>query len=186
MRGAGFYPYINVVEQGEAGFAAVGMRVGSAAELDEAATLPNASSVETIDAPGGGRRVRLAGPDGLAFELVHGIEPAPELTVREPLAVNFGWRKQRIVALQRPAFEPARVVRLGHCVLKFSNADAAAAWLRETLGMLPTDRLHAPDNSAMTLGTFMRCDRGPAPADHHTIFALQGRPGDVGPPSHRL
>ncbi len=179
MRGAGAYPYINVIEKGEAGFVAVGMLAGSAAELDEAAKLPGSSPVETIDAPGGGKRVRLKAPDNYRIDLVHGMEPAPELKVRDPLAINFGWKKQRVVDLQRPAFEPARIVRLGHCVLKFSDGDAAAKWLRETLGMLPTDRLHAPDNKAATLGTFMRCDRGQKPADHHTIFALQAMPGDI-------
>jgi catechol 2,3-dioxygenase-like lactoylglutathione lyase family enzyme len=180
MRGAGSYPYINVIERGDPGFVALGMLVGSEGELKEATELPGASGVETIDGPGGGRRVRLRGPDGYRIDLVHGMEPAPQLPVRAPLAINYGWQKQRIVDLQRPAFEPARIVRLGHCVLKFSDGDAAAAWLGDTLGMLRTDRLHAPDNAAATLGTFMRCDRGGNPADHHTIFALQGMPGDVG------
>ena len=179
MRGAGAYPYVNVIEKGEPGFVAVGMLAGSAAELEEAARLPGSSAVESIDAPGGGKRVRLRGPDNYRFDLVHGMTPAPELPIREPLAINFGWKKQRIRDLQRPAFEPARIVRLGHCVLKFSDGDGAARWLRETLGMLPTDRLHSPDDPKTTLGTFMRCDRGQKPADHHTIFALQATPGDI-------
>ncbi len=179
MRGAGSHPVINITEKGPAGFVAVGMLAGSAAELDEAAKLPGASAVETIDAPGGGKRVRLSGPDGFRFDLVHGMEPAKELPVRAPLAINYAWQKQRVVDLQRPDFEPARIARLGHCVLKFSDGDAAVRWLKGTLGMLVTDRLHLPDDRAKTLGTFMRLDRGERPADHHTIFALQGQPGDL-------
>ena len=75
MRGAGAYPYINVIEKGAPGFVAVGMRAGSAAELEEAARLPGSSAIEAIDAPGGGRRVRLRAPDNYRFDLVHGIEP---------------------------------------------------------------------------------------------------------------
>ncbi len=179
MRGAGAYPYINVIEMGPAGFRSVGMLAGSEADLHAAAKLPGASSVETIDAPGGGKRVCLQGPDNYRFDLVHGMERVAELPVRDPLTVNFAWRKQRIKDLQRPAFEPAQIARLGHCVLKFSDGDGAANWLRETLGMLPTDRLHEPGNPKQTLGTFMRCDRGSDPADHHTLFALQAHPGDV-------
>jgi catechol 2,3-dioxygenase-like lactoylglutathione lyase family enzyme len=179
MRGAGAYPYINVIEKGPSAFVAVGMLAGSAAELEAAAKLPGASAIENIDAPGGGRRVRLTGPDNYRFDIVHGMEPAAQLPVRDPLPINFAWKKQRVVNLQRPAFEPARIARLGHCVLKFSDGDAAAKWLNQTLGMLPTDRLHVPDDRAKTLGTFMRCDRGQNPADHHTIFALQGMPGDI-------
>lgn len=179
MRGAGAYPYINVIEKGPAGFVAVGMLAGSEAELAEAAKLPGSSAIETIDAPGGGKRVRLRAPDNYRIDLVHGIAPAAELPVREPLAINFAWKKQRIKDLQRPAKEPARIVRLGHCVLKFTDGDGAAKWLNQTLGMLPTDRLHAPDDRTKTLGTFMRLDRGQKPADHHTIFALQAMPGDI-------
>lgn len=179
MRGAGAYPYVNVTEKGPAGFAAVGVLAGSEAELAEAARLPGASAIETIDGPGGGKRVRLQGPDNFRFDLVYGMIPAAELPVRKPLAINFAWQKQRVVDLQRPEFEPARVVRLGHCVLKFSDGDGAVKWLKESLGMLVTDRLHVPDDKTKTLGNFMRMNRGDKPADHHSIFALQGMPGDV-------
>ena len=179
MRGAGKYPYLNITEKGPAGFVAVGMLAGSEADLEEAARLPGSSAVETMDAPGGGKRVRLQGPDNFRFDLVHGMAPAEELPVRKPLPINFAWQKQRVVDLQRPEFEPARVVRLGHCVLKFSDGDGAVKWLKETLGMLITDRLHVPGERSKTLGHFMRINRGDKPADHHTIFALQAMPGDV-------
>jgi catechol 2,3-dioxygenase-like lactoylglutathione lyase family enzyme len=178
MRGAGTYPYIHVTEKGEPGFVAVGMLAGSAAELEEAARLPGSSAIEDIDAPGGGKRVRMQGPDGYRIDLVHGIEPAQKIDIREPLAINFGWEKHRLFELQRPANESAKIVRLGHCVLKFTDGDAARKWLQDTLGMLVTDRLHLPDDPKVTLGSFMRCDRGDKPADHHTIFALHA-PGDI-------
>ena len=63
-------------------------------------------------------------------------------------------------------------------MLKFTDGPAAVAWFRDTLGMLVTDRMHVPGQQEAMLGTFMRCDRGDAPADHHSIFVLHA-PGDV-------
>ncbi|HEV2572621.1 MAG TPA: glyoxalase [Beijerinckiaceae bacterium] len=178
MRGAGDYPYIHVTEKGEPGFAAVGMLAGSEAELDEAARLPGSSAIETIDAPGGGKRVRMQGPDNYRIDLVHGIKPVERLDIRDPLAINFGYEKNRLFELQRPKNESAKIIRLGHCVLKFTDGSAARDWFINTLGMLVTDRLHVPEDPKVTLGTFMRCNRGDKPADHHTIFALHA-PGDI-------
>ncbi len=178
MRGAGPYPFIHVTELGEPGFAGVAMLVGSAAELEEASRLPGASAIEPAEGPGGGQRVRLTAPDGYRVDLLHGMTLVDPLPLRAPLPVNFAYEKQRVKSFQRPSHEPAQIVRLGHCVLKFSDGDAAAKWFRETLGMLVTDRLHVPGDQAATLGNFLRCDRGDRPADHHTIFALN-TPGDI-------
>lgn len=179
MRGHSDLPYITAIEKGEAAFVAPGFAVNSMAELEEAARLPGASGVEDIDAPGGGKRVSLTGPDGFRLDLVHGIGKAAPMAVRDPLKVNFALDKQRVGDLQRPTNEPAKIFRIGHCVLKVSNADAAVAWFRDTLGMLVTDRLHLPDDPKMTLGTFLRCNRGKNPADHHTILCLQLMPGET-------
>ena len=177
-RGVGDYPCICMCERGDARFVAVGLLVGSAAELAHAAQLPGASPVEDIDAPGGGQRVRLQAPDGYRIDLLHGMERVSLLAIRDPLRINFAFSKARIGDLQRPDYEPARVVRTGHCVLKFNDGPAAVEWFRTTLGMLVTDRLHVPGEPEAMLGVFLRCDRGLVPADHHTIFVLHA-PGDV-------
>lgn len=179
MRGAGTLPYITSAEEGDPAFVSCAFRVNSLAELEAAAKLPGSSAVEEMDTPGGGKRVRVQGPDGFRIDLVHGQGAVDPLPVREPLKVNFAQNKQRVFSLQRPPNEPARVFRIGHCVFKVSDADAAVAWFRDTLGMLVTDRLHLPDNDKVTLGTFLRCNRGKDPADHHTILCLQSQPGDI-------
>jgi catechol 2,3-dioxygenase-like lactoylglutathione lyase family enzyme len=173
MRGAGTYPYINIIERGEpAGFAAVGIVARSADDLARLAQTPGASAVEALDAPGGGQRVRLRAPDGYQVDVVHGIGNVAPLPVRSPLALNYALDKNRKGSLQRPAKEPARVVRLGHCVFKASDAEATIGWFERTLGMLRTDRLHLPDNDKATLGVFLRFDRGGDYTDHHSIFVL--------------
>lgn len=178
MRGVGDYPYIFTCEQGEPGFVAVGLLVGSAGQLAEAASLPGASAVEAMDGPARGQRVRIAAPDGFRIDLLHGVDRVAPLALRDPLLINAAFDKPRIGDLQRMDHEPARVVRTGHCVLKFNDGPAAAEWFGSTLGMLVTDRLHVPGEPDRMLGTFMRCDRADKPADHHTIFVLNA-PGDV-------
>ena len=179
MRGAGPLPYITSVEQGEAAFVSAALRVNTVAELEEAAKLPGSSAIEDLDTPGGGKRVRVKGPDGFRIDLIHGQQAVEPLKVRPPLAVNFAQQKQRVFALQRPANEPARIFRIGHCVFKVTDADAAVKWFRDTLGMLITDRIHVPDNANVTLGTFLRCNKGKDAADHHSILCLQSEPGDI-------
>lgn len=176
MRGHGDQAFITAVEKGEPEFVAPGFIVNSMAELEAATKIAGASGIEDIDGPGGGKRVRLRAPDGYRIDIVFGQQKVAPLAVRDPLAVNFAMQKQRVGSLQRPAIEPAKVFRIGHCVLKFTQADEGVAWFRDNLGMLVTDRLHLPDNPAVTLGTFLRCNRGSAPADHHTILCLQKMP----------
>lgn len=178
MRGAGRYPYLHVSHKGDPGFVGCALVAASEADLEAAASVDGASGVEDIDGPGGGRRVRLAGPDGFTISVVHGIGPAEEIAIRDPLKINFARVKSRTGELQRPAKEPARVVRLGHCVFKMSDADGAAAWFQEAFGMLRSDRLFIPDDPGQTLGVFLRCDRGGDWADHHTIFIIHA-PDDV-------
>ncbi len=179
MRGAGTLPFLTSVEQGEPAFISATFRVETLAELEEAAKLPGSSAITDVTAPGGGKQVSVKGPDGFRLDLVQGQQAAEPLQVRAPLQVNFAQQKNRVFALQRPANEPARVFRIGHCVFKVTDADAAVKWFRDTLGMLITDRIHVPDNSKVTLGTFLRCNKGKNPADHHSILCLQSEPGDI-------
>jgi catechol 2,3-dioxygenase-like lactoylglutathione lyase family enzyme len=178
MRGAGTRPFIHMTEKGEPGFVACGFAVSSMEELEAAAGKNGASGIEDIDGPGGGKRVRLRGPDGFRIDLCHGAGTVPELPMRDPLVLNYARGKNRFGDLQRPAREPARVNKIGHCVWKVSDADKAIAWFRENLGMLVSDRMYVPDDEKQTMGSFLRLDRGPNWTDHHTILCLHS-PGDV-------
>lgn len=69
------------------------------AELEAAAKLPGSSAIEDVDAPGGGKRVRVKGPDGHRIDLVQGQTPAePMNDVRGPLKVNYAQEKSRLRA----------------------------------------------------------------------------------------
>ena len=72
--------------------------------------------------------------------------------------------------------EPAR--GLGHVVLHVSDHDASVAWLRQRLGLVPSDHLAPPDQPQRIVGSFLRVNRGAALVDHHCLLVLgAGDPG---------
>jgi catechol 2,3-dioxygenase-like lactoylglutathione lyase family enzyme len=175
MRGAGPSPYIHVSVKGDtARLLSVAFEVSEAADLDAAAVLPGASPVETMDAPGGGRRVRLAAPSGYSIELVHGIAPVPAMPIRAPFKYNHATERQRPNTTQRIAAGPADIVRMSHVALYVDNVPEAVAWFTAHLGMLISDYVDKPD-SGEPAAIFLRADRGATPTDHHTV-AIVGHP----------
>ena len=153
--------------------------MGTRADLEALAALPGSSAIEHIDAPGGGSRVVMTTADGHRVEAVHGMLPAPTLAVREPSPFNAATAKQRMNAPLRPQREPGRVLRLGHCVLKVRDHDAAVRWFTDRLGMMPSDYLCVPGDETRVIGTFLRCDRGAEFVDHHSLLVTQSDAPDV-------
>ena len=172
MRGSDPAHHLHVTELGEPRF--VGFAYSAAHEQDLArlAGVPGASGIETIDEPGGGKRVRLTDPHGFQIEVVHGIAPVEPLPVRE-YAVNTGTDPmKRVGTLTRLELGPPRVKRLGHGVLASTDLKRALAWYRETLGFLPSDEIFRNEESNL-VSSFNRCDRGEAYVDHHVFFCMQ-------------
>lgn len=149
---------------------AIGMRMTSLEALEAVAQFPEASAVEPItDRPGGGHRVRLHSPDGLPFELTYGIDALPPLEHRKALHINTGNHKVRHGEFQRPDFEPATVLRLGHVALLTKDFPANFEWLQSRLGMQPTDIIFDGTHD-QKVGAFLHCGRCPSEwTDHHTL-----------------
>ena len=169
MRGAGIEPFLHVTELGEAGFAGVAFRAASVGDLETLAAHEGVS-VERSDEPGGGHVVRLTDPNGFAVEVVAGRESVAALPVPENVAANDGFAKPRLNDVKRIAAGPAHVLRLGHCVLNVSDFRASEGWYKERFGFITSDEIAlSPD---LSIGAFMRCDRGETPSDHHTLFLL--------------
>ena len=141
-------------------------------DLRRVATLVGASGIESIDEPGGGRRVRLKDPDGHGVEVVYGIETVPALPVTRQ-ALNLGANRLRNGEFQRPPRGASQVKRIGHGVLMTTDLHRMVAWYRDTLGLLVSDEVYAgrPDN---LVGSFNRVDRGDTYVDHHVFFCVQG------------
>src|SRR6202030_2890045 len=86
MRGTDPVHHIHVTELGAPGFIGFVWTAASEDDLKTIAKFPGASGIETIDEPGGGKRVRLKEPNGYSIEIVHGIETvAPIHVVRQPI-----------------------------------------------------------------------------------------------------
>lgn len=169
-RGAGPSPVLHVTEKGEARFMAIGFRAESLADLDKLAAAEGVAVVD-LDWPGGGKVVRLTDPDGHQVEVVAGQALARLLELPPEPARNTARAHDRSREPVRLLAGPSTVLRLGHAVLEVSDFRRSEAWYKRRFGFVTSDEIEmAPD---VAIGAFLRCDRGDAPTDHHTLFLLQ-------------
>lgn len=123
----------------------------------------------------GGLSVNLTDPSGIAVRVVAGMHQLPELPAQQPHVFNFGRDVQRTNATQRPHRAPARVQRLGHLVLQSTKYLQSLNWYLDNLGMIVSDFLFFPGQRQRgPTMSFIRCDRGSDPADHHTLAIALG------------
>src|SRR5271170_5159520 len=94
MRGTDTPHHIHVTELGPPKYVGIALHAGSMDDLEKLARTPGASPVESIDEPGGGKRVRLTDPDGFQVEVVHGMQMLAPIPVHRP-KVNSGEDKYR-------------------------------------------------------------------------------------------
>jgi catechol 2,3-dioxygenase-like lactoylglutathione lyase family enzyme len=173
-RGGGPSPVLHTTELGEPGFAGLALR---AASLDDLETLAAAegATVASLDAPGGGRVVALQDPDGHRIEVIAG----QRATAAEPAPTGAAWNTvsdhRRLRQVKRTAIGPSHVVRLGHCVLNVSDFRASERWYKDRFGFITSDEIAL--SPALSVGAFLRCDRGDTPTDHHSLFIIQSLKG---------
>ncbi len=173
MRGYGDAPYIYAAHRGDkARFLGAGFRVAREQDLQRVAQ-ETGVSIEEVDGPGGGLRVRLSDPDGFTVDLVWGREAVAILpTRREALPVNLPDRKQRVNDMQRPPLQASAIEKFGHYVIMVSDFERSWQWYRRHLGILPTDVQCTV--SGRPVLAFCRMDLGEVPADHHTVVLAAG------------
>jgi hypothetical protein len=131
--------------------------------------------VEPLPETIGGLSVSLIDPSGMPVRVVSGLHELPELPGQQPHTFNTGHDARRINAAQRPPQVPARVQRLGHLVVQSTRYLETLNWYLENLGMIVSDFLYFPGqrDRGPTM-SFVRCDRGSTPADHHTLALALG------------
>jgi catechol 2,3-dioxygenase-like lactoylglutathione lyase family enzyme len=123
----------------------------------------------------GGVTVDLRDPAGTPVRVVSGTHGLPALPEQPPLTVNVGHEAARVNAAQRPPREPARVRRLGHVVLQTTRYRRTLDWYLDHLGLIVSDFLYyAGQRNRGPVMSFIRCDRGSTPADHHTLALVLG------------
>ncbi|HEV8438915.1 MAG TPA: catechol 1,2-dioxygenase [Methylomirabilota bacterium] len=172
MRGTDPAHHLHVTEKGDPAFVGFAYYAASEDDLRRVAKAPGASSVEDIDEPGGGKRVRLKEPNGYQVEVVHGMKPlAPIAVARDPM--NTGTEPlRRAGRLMRLQNSPAPIKRIGHGVMGTPNVQETVQWFRDTLGFICSDDVYAGDKNNI-IGSFNRCDRGDEYVDHHTLFCVR-------------
>ena len=138
------------------------------ADRSGAATRPLPESI-------GGLSADLIDPSGIPVRVVAGMHELPELPGQQPHAFNFGHHLPRIRTTQRPPRVPARVQRLGHLVVQSTKYRQALNWYLDNLGMIVSDFLFfAGQRQRGPTMSFIRCDQGSTPADHHTLAIALG------------
>lgn len=172
MRGHGPSPWFYCAQKGKrVRYLGAGYTVTSEAVL-AAVAQHHGQSIDTIDAPGGGRRVRLYDPNGFIADFVYGREQVERIPCREtPFTVNTPTQKSRVNNTVRSSAEPSPLQKLGHLVMAVPDFQLAANWYMQNLGLIPTDVQTVKDGTPVL--AFMRCDRGDEPADHHSVVVVQ-------------
>ncbi len=123
----------------------------------------------------GGIGVDLVDPSGFPVRVVAAVTPLRRLPAQAPQTFNVGHDLQRINAVQRPPRVPAAVQRLGHVVVQSTTYRAALNWYLDTLGLIVSDFQYFPgQRSRGPTMSFIRCDRGTEPTDHHTLAMALG------------
>src|SRR5271157_698673 len=129
----------------------------------------------------GGLTLDLVDPSGIPLRVVSGVHQLEELPSQKPHVFNFGASHETVRAnvTQRPPRVPARVQRLGHIVLQTPKYIEALNWYLDHLGLIVSDFCYYPGQRERgPIMSFIRCDRGSTPADHHTLAMALG-------PTHR-
>jgi catechol 2,3-dioxygenase-like lactoylglutathione lyase family enzyme len=146
---------------------------------DEADVLRLAKAMGTRTRPlsdtVGGVAVDLIDPSGIPVRVVAGTHELAALPSQPTHIFNFGDAQNRINAMQRLPREPAKVQRLGHVVLQTTKYTEALNWYLDNLGMIVSDFLYFPGQRERgPTMSFIRCDRGMTPTDHHTLAMALG------------
>ena len=134
------------------------------------------TAVQPLPETLGGVGVELTDPSGLTVKVVADLDVLPPLPRQQAQTWNVGEHPSaRVNVTQRPPREPARVQRLGHVVLQTTTYLQTLDWYLDTLGLIVSDFLYFPGQRRRgPTMSFIRCDRGSTPADHHTLAMTLG------------
>ena len=149
----------------------------TAQDEDDLLRLEKATGARTHALPDGigGVAVDLVDPSGIPVHVVAGTRRLEALATQTPHTFNFGDDLNRVNVTQRPPRIPTKVQRLGHVVLQSTTYTKALNWYLDNLGMIVSDFQFFPGqrDRGPTM-SFIRCDRGMSPADHHTLALALG------------
>ncbi|NKY28120.1 VOC family protein [Nocardia gamkensis] len=148
-----------------------------AADTADLLRLAEATGATVVSLPEtlGGSTVELTDPSGLRVRVVADTDKLPALPAQQPLTLNFGQEVARVNRTQRPPRVPARVQRLGHVVVQTTRYLETLDWYLGHLGLIVSDFHYYPGQRERgPVMSFIRCDRGRTPTDHHTLALVLG------------
>lgn len=155
-------------------FAGLALRAADEVDVLRLADKTGASVLRLPEAIGG-IGVQLTDPSGTPVKVVAGQHELPAQPGQQPQVINAGSGVARVNATVRPPRVPARVRRLGHVVLQSTVYVQTLNWYLDTFGMIVSDFLFFPGQRERGPAmSFIRCDRGSTPADHHTLALALG------------
>jgi catechol 2,3-dioxygenase-like lactoylglutathione lyase family enzyme len=132
-------------------------------------------TVTTLPESLGGLTVDLSDPSGSLVRVVSDTHELSALPTQTPLTINAGHGVARANVAQRPAREPAKVQRLGHVVVQTTRYRETLDWYLGHLGLIVSDFLYYQGQRERgPVMSFIRCHRGTAPTDHHTLALTLG------------
>ena len=166
MRGTDSPHHLHVTELGEPQYVGIAFHAGSMDDLEKLSRVDGASPIESIDEPGGGKRVRLTDPDGFQVEVVYGMQQLPKIPVVRP-AVNSGEDKtRRRNTLYRVERGPSHIKRIGHFVVMSPNFEKMLL-LQRDLGFSVSDELRRAEDNIVGL---FHPDRGDVMSIHQVLL----------------
>ena len=177
MRGTDTDQFIHVTHKGDPCFVGFAYNASGEEDLERLSKIEGASEVESMNEPGGGKRVRLTEPNGYQIEVVYGQAEHDAIPVKFQKLIMGPESNNRTGELMRIHTGPSRVKRIGHGVMGTTNLKETVAWFRTTLGFIGSDDVYAGEKDNL-MGSFSRCDQGDTYVDHHVFFCIQaGRAG---------
>ena len=174
MRGAGKEQYLHVSREGERKFIGTAFYANSLEDLNALSKEDKFSSVEEIEAPGGGFKVTGEDLDGIIIEVVCGIEERkPDKESLKNIPSNLGGvdRKdfQRINETKRVGKPRSSTIKkIGHIGHNVADVSKSFEWYNKYFGFIPSDIVAVTDDLYGAM--FCRCDLGEEPTDHHTLL----------------
>ncbi|KAH1281060.1 hypothetical protein KXW56_004279 [Aspergillus fumigatus] len=189
-RGYGKDPYVYVASQSQTGrsrFLGGAWVAKDEANFNKAAALPDAVVKDLDEAPGGGKMITFARPNGTFFHVIYGqtersvnttIEQPPSATHESQGPYNTPFEKKRLGQFQRYREAPALVHKLGHYGYVCREFDTELDFYTSNFNFVHSDILNLPQFPHVDVLTFMHLDLGPEYSNHHSLF-LQRAPPNI-------
>src|SRR5690348_13497339 len=171
MRGTDGNHHLHVTHKGGTKFIGFAYHAADEDDLKRVAKLPGASGIETLNEPGGGKRVRLTEPNGYQIEVIAGFKRGTSSKHHRDFVNSGSEPTRRVGRLMRLSKSPTPVQRIGHGVLATPKVKETVAWFRDALGMIRSDDVYAGEKENV-IGSFNRLDRGDDYVDHHVLFCV--------------